>query len=123
LTSFCGYQHRNWVTAMTTIVRANPIAIRWPLAAWLPLAVLPVMTALLTTAAPSWVRMWALAISIYGSLIWLTFAASAAAWNTTLARSAGYLLLWTGMDAEAFFRKATTPVRTQWSAWLWAVGQ
>src|SRR6478752_3900295 len=94
----------------------------WPVAAWLPLAVLPIMTAGLTAAAASWIRMWALAISIYGSLKWLTFAVSPAARQATFARAAGYLFLWTGMDAEAFFRESKAPLRTRWSEWIWSLG-
>jgi alginate O-acetyltransferase complex protein AlgI len=67
--------------------------------------------------------MWAVAIAIYGSLKWLTFATSPAAQGSGLGMSAGYLILWTGMDAEAFFggRQPTQPPR--WGEWAWAAAQ
>jgi hypothetical protein len=108
---------------MTTIVRAKPTEIRWNLAAWLPLAVLPVAAGALTADWPAWVRMWLLAFSIYASLKWLTFAVSPAARQATLGQSAGYLLLWTGMDAEAFFGKSPRTEQPRWTEWTWATGQ
>src|SRR5438874_2575423 len=111
------------MTAIALTRLAKRAEASWPLAAWVPLAVLPIMTAGLTVAGASWVRMWALAISIYGSLKWLTFAVSPAARQATLARAAGYLFLWTGMDAEAFFRESKASIRTRWSEWIWSLGQ
>jgi len=108
---------------MTTLVQAKPAEIRWPTTAWLPLAVLPVATAFLAAGLPAWVQMWLLAISIYGGFKWLTFVASPAARRGSLGRSLGYLFLWTGMDAEAFFGNSDVAIRTRWSQWAWAVGQ
>jgi len=107
---------------MTTIVCTKPIEIRWHTTAWLPLAILPAAAGILTAGLPAWVQMWALAISIYGSFKWLTFAASAAAGKATVGQATGYLLLWTGMDAEAFFGKRAN-MAPRWSEWVWAVAQ
>jgi hypothetical protein len=108
---------------MTTLVRNRTAVARWPAAAWLPLAVLPVGCGLLTADWPAWARMWSLAIAIYAGLKWLTFASSAAARDATWVRSAGYLLLWTGMDAEAFFTERTNVKAARWHEWMWATGQ
>jgi alginate O-acetyltransferase complex protein AlgI len=67
--------------------------------------------------------MWLLAITIYGGCKWLTFATSAAARAAGVWKSAGYLLLWTGMDAEAFFGRSVSLARPRWSEWAWAAGQ
>src|SRR6188472_3917974 len=107
---------------MTTLVQARPREIRWHMAAWLPLAVLPAAAGLLTGASRPWMQMWSLAVAIYGSLKWLTFAMSPVGREATLARAAGYLFLWTGMDAEAFFGPLPKEAR-RWSEWVWAAVQ
>jgi hypothetical protein len=108
---------------MTTIADTRYVARPRNAAAWLPLLVVPVVAVVATQSFPAWVQMWALAIAIYGSLKWLTFATTPAARGATLAMSAGYLFLWTGMDAEQFFggHKPIQPPR--WSEWVWAIGQ
>jgi len=65
--------------------------------------------------------MWILSFAIFISLKWLTwwrarFRIAHSSW-----RSAGYLLAWPGMDAEAFLdanQRVPTPPPT---AWLWAI--
>src|SRR4051812_35552856 len=104
---------------MTTIACTKPAENRWPTVARLPLAVLPVAVATLTAGLSAPVRMWLLAFAIYGGFKWLTFATSPAARMGTLGRAAGYLFLWTGMDAEAFFGQADRARRTRWSEWAW----
>jgi alginate O-acetyltransferase complex protein AlgI len=107
---------------MTTLVRKRTAVKRGP-AAWLPLAALPLGCWLLTAGWPAWARMWSLAISIFAGLKWLTFASSVAGRAATWQRSASYLLLWTGMDAKAFFTDRANVKRGGWHEWLWAVGQ
>src|SRR5688500_3649401 len=112
---------------MATIVRANAGGMELrglarAIVAWLPLVVLPVAAGVLTWDAAAWVHMWALAVSIYAGFKWATLATSARAAGATPGRVAGYLLLWTGMDADAFFGGPTTS-RPRWSQWAWAVGQ
>jgi hypothetical protein len=65
----------------------------------------------------AWELMWSLAVSIYAGLKWLTFADCPEARRATLGRSLGYLLLWPGMDAEAFFaskRRIVQPTTAEW---------
>jgi Membrane bound O-acyl transferase family len=108
---------------MTSIVHTKRLEIRDQLTAWLPLAVLPIAAGWLTTTLAAWQQMWAVAIAIYAGFKWATFALSPPAGNATAARTAGYLFLWTGMDAEAFFgwQKRAAPPR--WSEVAWATAQ
>jgi len=88
---------------------------------WLPICVLPLSAVACCNALPPWVFMWILAFAIFISLKWLTwwrvrFRIAHSSW-----RSAGYLLAWPGMDAEAFLdanRRVPTPPPT---TWLWAI--
>lgn len=70
---------------------------------WLPLVILPVVVIVTGAAWTPWILMWALAFSIYIGLKWMTFADAAASGRVSWGRSLGYLLLWPGMDAPAFF--------------------
>jgi hypothetical protein len=108
---------------MTTFLLPKLISSHRSVAAWLPLAVLPVAAGVLTTGGPAWIQMWALAISIFSCLKWLTFAMSSAAPEASLGRTAGYLLLWTGMDAESFSAQRVGRLAARSSEWAWAVGQ
>src|SRR5262245_58320309 len=67
--------------------------------------------------------MWALAISIYASLKWLTFTRSRSARFVSVKQSLGYLFLWTGMDADAFFRQHQPTAPPRWTQWAWAIAQ
>jgi len=87
----------------------------------LPICVLPFSAVVCCSALPPWVFMWILSFAIFMSLKWLTwwrarFRVAHSSW-----RSAGYLLAWPGMDAEAFLdgnqRIPTPPPLT----WLWAI--
>ena|SRR5947209_8191114 len=80
--------------------------------AFAPLVLLPFSVYCLRFRLPAWQFMWLLAISIYAGLKWLTFATCPLARRTSSGRAVGYLLLWPGMNAKAFFdpnSKATTP--------------
>lgn len=91
--------------------------IGWPnLNAWLPLALLPSLVVACAWNWPAWAFMWALAFAIYAGLKWLTFAASPIARHTSTARVRDYLLLWPGMDADAFLdesRRVTRPAAAE----------
>jgi hypothetical protein len=100
---------------MSTATSIKPAATLRPVA-WLPLAILPAAVMAIGIDWPAWVWMWALAVAIYGSLKWLTFADCAAAAHAPLGRTLGYLLLWPGMDAESFF--ATPAARVPRPAFL-----
>lgn len=86
--------------------------------AWTPLLAIPTLTAVLLFQAPRWVFMWALAVSIYAGLKWLTFADTPERKSAPLTRQLGYLFLWCGMNARSFLAgpKAThtKPTLTQW---------
>jgi hypothetical protein len=107
---------------MTTIVQAKRFRIRQQLAAWLPLAVLPIAAAWLTALLPAWAQMWAVAFAIYGGFKWATFALAPAARRATATQAAGYLFLWTGMDADAFFG-SWKPAQPRGSELAWAASQ
>lgn len=83
---------------------------------------LPAFVGIATAGGPAWVFMWALAISIYAGCKWLTFATSPVARQAPFWQSAGYLLLWTGMDADSFFAKSALR-QPRWSQWAWAAWQ
>ncbi len=108
---------------MTTIVQTKRVEIGQQLAAWLPAVVLPIAAGWLTRLLPAWVQMWAVAIAIYAGFKWATFAVAPAARRASLAKSVGYLFLWTGMDAEAFFGSKKRIEQPRWSELVWAAGQ
>lgn len=92
---------------MTTLASTRA-TVRWPSpVAWLPLFVLPAAAAVACAKWPAWAFMWALAFSMYAGLKWLTLADSPFVRQASLRRSLAYLLLWPGMDADAFL--AGTP--------------
>jgi alginate O-acetyltransferase complex protein AlgI len=112
---------------MATVVQSSRLAaprggLAEVIAAWLPLGVLPPAAGMITWQSPAWVHMWAVAIAIYAGFKWATVATCPHARDASPARVAGYLLLWTGMNAEAFLgRPALAPPR--WSQWAWAAWQ
>lgn len=108
---------------MTTIVQTKSIEIRRELTAWVPLVVLPIAAGWLTAVLPAWVRMWAVAVSIYAGFKWATFALSPAARRASIAKAAGYLFLWTGVDAEAFFGSRKRAEQPRWTELAWAADQ
>jgi Membrane bound O-acyl transferase family len=98
------------VTSMKIVTRKSNISV------WLPLLVMPILAGVFANQFPAWVFMWLLSFSIYFGLKWLTFAEYAATNAVTFGRSVGYLLLWAGMDAPAFFSNANriaTPKRIE----------
>jgi hypothetical protein len=102
-------------------VAQSDVSTAWPkFAAWLPVATLPAAVAFVAADWPAWIFMWVLAVSIYGSLKWLTFVDSAAAVGAGVDRSLGYLLLWPGMDAEAFIASPREDARPRLAEWLLA---
>lgn len=100
---------------MSTAAPLQPTASLRP-TAWLPLAILPTTVLVVDFHWPPWVWMWTLAFAIYFGMKWLTFADCPAAADAPLGRVLGYLLLWVGMDAEAFF--ATPPSNVARPAFL-----
>jgi hypothetical protein len=87
---------------------------------WLPLSVLPLTAASCRNLLQPWVFMWTLSLAIFVSLKWLTFwrartRASHPAW-----RSIAYLVVWPGMDADAFLDANRRVPRPPSKTWLWA---
>jgi len=74
-----------------------------------------------TTALPRWALMWLLAGAIFAACKALTW------WphrrRATVARSAGYLLLWPGMDARTFLDPARKPPPPLGREWLFAAAK
>jgi Membrane bound O-acyl transferase family len=71
--------------------------------AWLPLATLPLAASAFRSVLPPWVFMWLLAGAIFAGCKWQTWWEAPARHARSWPRSAAYLLLWPGMDAEEFF--------------------
>ena len=84
---------------------------------------LPVTTFWALRAAPHWHLMWGLTFAIYASLKWLSFATSRLAERATWGRSLGYLLLWPGMNANAFFDDRQPVEKPRPREWLFAIGK
>lgn len=62
--------------------------------------------------------MWLMSFSLFAGCKWLTW------WNarpSSIGRSIAYLLLWPGMDAEAFLDHSLHPPRPSPSTWLFAL--
>ena len=86
---------------------------------WLPLALLPGATLLLAHAWPAWMFMWTLAFALYLSFKWLALAdfVNRFGWPSW-PRMLGFLLLWPGMDADAFFdteAEVKPPAVSEWA--------
>jgi Membrane bound O-acyl transferase family len=91
------------------------------IAAHAPLIVLPAIACTLLALLPDWQGMWLLAVSIYFGLKWLTFASAPLARRASMARTLGYLLLWPGMNAQAFLDPRPRAARPSLQEWLVAI--
>jgi alginate O-acetyltransferase complex protein AlgI len=92
--------------------------------AWLPALVLPAAGLGTFTRVPIWMLAWALTAALYAGFKWLTFARSTQARSATFSESLAYLLLWPGMDANAFLRPSRPGQqrsRPAWREWLMAL--
>ena len=76
-----------------------------------PLLFLPTAVLLFGNTWPAWVLMWALAFALYVGFKWLALSEFASRDGVPRwPRIAGFLILWPGMDADAFFdAKANVP--------------
>ena len=71
----------------------------------LPLVLMTGATLVVGRAFSPWGYMWALATALYAGCKWMTFQdALTHGANPGPAKTVGYLLAWSGMDARAFFR-------------------
>lgn len=104
----------------TALVRTSDKPSR-ELLAWTPLAVAPAVILTLGSVLPAWQLMWVLALSVYAGLKWLTFVDRVPAEERLSLRALGYLFLWPGMDAPAFFSRRRLVERPAWNAWLFAL--
>lgn len=91
---------------------------------WAPLILLPLLSVILGAKQRPWVFMWLLAIAIFAGCKWLTWwqeriAGFAANWK----RSAAYLLLWPGMDAQDFLDSAREKPHIQAREWFAAIAK
>lgn len=99
------------VTVAETTRKGHTIAAR----NWLPLFALPAISSIAAAEAPRWALMWALAISMFAGLKWLTFGEPRPD-RRLRGRTLGYLLAWPGLDAGSFFshRRVERPHTEEW---------
>jgi len=91
--------------------------------AWLPFAIAPASVIVFRQDMPPWASMWLLAITIFASLKWASWWRSPLRRLASIWRSAGYLLAWPGMDADAFLDPSRLPAPTRLSEWIWAASK
>lgn len=87
---------------------------------WLPLILLPASAFGVRDIAPAWGFMWILAFSVFAALKWLTWWKVRGIVRHPAWRSAAYLLVWPGMDAELFLDPRIRARSNSCWAWLWA---
>ena len=68
-----------------------------------------------------WIRMWVLAVAVFGSFKLLTWMRAGRRRSAPAWISAGYLLSWPGMDADAFFDSSRIVDRPKAREWLQAL--
>ncbi len=91
---------------------------------WAPLALLPSAVMALRAELAPWVFMWLLAAAIFAGCKWETWwGVPAARHARNWRRSAAYLLLWPGMDAEEFFETGVAKRHVQPREWLAALAK
>jgi hypothetical protein len=105
---------------MATAIEQAKCNIEWRVSAWLPLVLFPAAVMAWCGDWPAWALMWAIAISIFAGLKWLTLATSTAAHDASWQRIAGYLFLWPGLNADAFLAHSKRPATPSWHEWGWA---
>ncbi len=91
--------------AITTMVKKSHAT---AVAAWIPLLVAPaIVISVFPRELPKWAYMWTLAFTIYCGCKWLTWRTYKSERNntTTVARQFAYMLLWPGLDADAFLNE------------------
>jgi hypothetical protein len=90
-----------------------------PVVTWAPLILLPAIAFALRHSVPPWGLMWLMAVAIFAGLKWQTFWSAASRESAAGWRKTGYLLLWPGMDADAFLSGGATQPRI--SSMVWAL--
>lgn len=88
---------------------------------WLPLVALPLAILSFRSVLLPWVFMWLLAAAIFAGCKWQTWWAAPERHVRSWQLSAAYLLLWPGMDAEAFLATDAAPPKVERREWLAAL--
>ena len=94
---------------------------RIPPIAWIAVVILPDLSLAFASSCPAWLFMWTLALSVYTSAKWLTFADAVSPGAALTRRGAGYLCLWPGMDAAAFLKARRSGPLPRTTEWLFAL--
>jgi hypothetical protein len=108
---------------MATVIDHAKSTHKWPTSAWLPVLLLPAAVAALCSDWPAWALMWALAVSTFAGLKWLTFATSATAQQARPGRIAGYLFLWPGLNSDSFLSDRHRTTKLSLNEWVWALAK
>jgi len=100
---------------------ASPVHNSWrSWIGWAPLIAFPASVLALRAKLLPWVFMWLLAAAIFAGCKWLTWWQAFECGRVTgnWKRSAAYLLLWPGMDAQEFFDVGAEKQKISPSVWL-----
>jgi hypothetical protein len=81
-------------------------------------SVLPVAAAFCRNLFKPWEFMWCLCFAIFAGLKWLTWWKARSRVSHTNWRSVAYLLVWPGMNAEAFLGQSRRAALPAWQDWL-----
>jgi Membrane bound O-acyl transferase family len=87
---------------------------------WSPLAAFPLTALAFRNSLPPWEFMWALAVTIYAGLKWLSWWKARNRIHHVSWRSIAYLLAWPGMDAESFLDSGQNISPPTYRRWFWA---
>ena len=87
----------------------------------LPISILPLAVVAFRSLVSPWVFMWMLAFAIYFCLKWLTWWKARPRIAHPAWRSAAYLLVWPGMDADAFLDAGQHVSPPAPMNWMWAI--
>src|SRR5262244_2433273 len=106
-----------------TFARTNSQRKHW--IGWAPLLLLPAAVFAMRTLLLPWGSMWMLSAAIFAGCKWQTWwqARDARLRAQNWKRSIAYLLLWPGMDAQAFFATAQTKPAISAKEWLSAIAK
>lgn len=108
---------------MSMIIRTETASRVGQTSAWIPLTALPILVLLVSAERPRWLFMWSLALSIYCGFKWLSFAGRSHDGRPSTLRAAGYLLLWPGMDADAFLSSRRFVPAPRFNEWLLVIAK
>jgi Membrane bound O-acyl transferase family len=89
--------------------------------AWVALVVLPLACTAFRSSFAPWVFMWLLAGAIFIGCKWQTWWEARVSFRPNWTRSAAYLLLWPGMDAQQFLDPVSTKRSVPLAEWLAAL--